>query len=76
MSKQELTPWFAADVRPVRRGCYEVKTSDFPSPNYRFWTGDGWSGTYETPDRDWSGSTSMYRHGHGLQGWRGLAKKP
>ena len=71
MSKK-LTPWFPANVTPVRVGVYEIDTDEFEAPNYRTWLGSGWSGTYIGPIES---SVSLYRPGQGLKAWRGLAEE-
>ena len=72
----KLTPWFPADVQPVRRGLYEVQTDDFEAPNYRVWLGDGWSGTYGSPRnyRDARPLTERAIYPPTATPWRGLLK--
>ena len=37
---EDLTPWFPADVKPVRPGVYRVKY--FGDCGYAFWDGKRW----------------------------------
>lgn len=85
MSEQELTPWFPANVKPARKGVYEVRDNVFTRYRaFAYWNGErfGW--------RCWDGAP------HDAQGavndafvcsnyetclaprvaWRGLAKDP
>lgn len=71
MSKQELTPWFPADMKPVRVGMYERE--------YNFWTGldarDYWNGEkwIVCLNGFWDGSDYSATS---LKKWRGLASDP
>ena len=38
----KLTPWFPADVLPVREGVYEVQPMSYPGPFYRYFDGERW----------------------------------
>ena len=41
MTKQ-MTPWFPADVKPVRVGLYEIQTTTAWRPYYAYWSGKQW----------------------------------
>jgi len=42
--KQKLTPWFPADVKPVRDGVYKT------AHGYQFWSGKFWGGWSSTKE--------------------------
>lgn len=72
MSKK-LTPWFPADVKPVRKGVY-IASLFRHEKWYRYWDGRSWStggpsvaGCLRNPTDDWVHA--------GLE-WRGLAEQP
>ena len=81
----KLTPWFPANVNPVREGLYQIRGCHFEDyidyDNFRFWLGDGWSDTFGTPE--WAerfkaakpyGIHTSYEPGQDMTGWRGVAK--
>jgi hypothetical protein len=39
---KDLTPWFPADVKPVRPGVYRVAYAYFGDTCYAFWDGRRW----------------------------------
>lgn len=68
MTNPELTPWFPADVKPVRVGYYEIDW--YGDGNMRGLSPDYWDG------KQWrlfgpSGDIFV-----GAPSWRGLAVKP
>lgn len=70
------TPWFSAEVRPVRRGVYERR---FPSGTIKFakWDGRKWHTGYGV-DPLWAASennVSGYQCDFGDPDWRGLTTK-
>jgi hypothetical protein len=77
MSKQKLTPWFPASVKPARDGVYEVRGTSFDERNFRRWNGSGWGSTFGAPSVICQQDESvLYRHGEDMTGWRGLAEQP
>ncbi len=79
MNKPKLTPWFPADVKPVRKGVYQVEDEEdenFPGQTfgYKHWDGSIFGLFCSDP-------TSAKRNGSldsafRVKFWRGLAKKP
>jgi hypothetical protein len=67
MSK-ELTPWFPADVKPVRPGKYNSSYQRDPNVFF-YWDGKQW---VYGPDSGLRGSACTVQD----REWRGLAKKP
>lgn len=75
MSKQTLTQWFPADVKPVHVGVYEkISPNAVGGGGYAFWDGKNWGGFaedyYEALQR--SGWKTVFPNDL----WRGLAVKP
>ena len=66
-----LTRWFPGDVRPARRGVYQLRCGKFRP--YALWTGGAWLYPYPTPAQAAKAAT-VTRHQHWP--WRGLAEKP
>lgn len=73
-TKSKLTPWFPETVDPARVGIYEVEDERWEAPNYRYWSGRGWSCTYSQPSWRAAAEGDVYRAGYSR--WRGLAKNP
>lgn len=42
MSKRKRTPWFPANVKPVRNGWYETLTRELRHVERRYWNGVRW----------------------------------
>lgn len=74
----KMTPWFPAHIRPVHLGLYLVDTDKFNAPNYRYWTGIGWSCTYGSVANAKQFATNELPTIYGADEtpWRGLAVKP
>ena len=70
MSK--YTPWFPADVMPVRRGVYEVDALS-GIRWYRRWDGKVWFSGDNTPENAASSKCPLVMNAHP---WRGLAEPP
>lgn len=81
----KLTHWYPANINPVRIGLYEIRGSHFEGrddcDNFRFWLGNGWSGTFGTPEGAGKFKAThpyrihtLYNPGQGMTGWRGVAK--
>lgn len=73
MSKK-LTPWFPADVKPVRVGVYKARLTKNPEVSgFGFWDGRRWGWLHNTEQRamtdDLEGSSQNKE-------WRGLASDP
>jgi hypothetical protein len=71
---EKLTPWFPADVKPVRVGVYQTKVDALPGERfYNYWDGGSWHGGESTP-------AVAYKHcdyqPDGVDYWRGLSRKP
>ena len=43
-----LTPWFPADVKPVRVGVYEIHTNSWEA-YYAYWSGQKWGCVADHP---------------------------
>lgn len=71
MSKPKLTPWFNWDVRPTRKGTYEVSIGTGETA-WRLWTGREWLAFRGSPE------CARVERIVGLQPceWRGLAEPP
>ena len=69
----ELTPWFPADVTPVRPGVYQ---RGFPNGVwcYAEWTGAQWLIGQMTAKK--AARSRKVSYLQGSFGWRGLAKDP
>jgi len=67
----KLTPWFPADVMPVRPGVYEVNAR--PGPWYRRWDGRHWFAGDHTPENAASSKCALFMN---TNPWRGLAEPP
>ena len=63
--KQELTPWYPADIKPVRVGKYQVKCAVkyFHEYFYAYWDG-----------KQWVDGLNQYRLIYQDREWRGLTK--
>lgn len=74
MKEDQLTPWFPAEVKPVRIGFYQTMFGSTLSEGYSFWDGKNWWCQYKGLDRAifWGS-----RDGKGDQTkiWRGLRSK-
>jgi hypothetical protein len=68
----KLTPWFPADVKPVRVGVYEVRMK---APWYRYWDGVHWHAGHCTPKLACPLS-HMPLEETPSEPWRGLAEEP
>lgn len=69
----ELTPWFPADVKPIRPGVYAtqyVKDVD----GFSYWDGEKWG--YQAEDVYRAGSAGYRNFCRPLRPWRGLAADP
>jgi hypothetical protein len=71
----KLTPWFPANVKPVRAGVYEVK-GDPKYKWHRYWDGKDWYCGSFTPN----GAVANFNE-YRLRAvikfpWRGLAEEP
>ena len=69
----KLTPWFPANVKPVRAGVYEVKEDD-PPAWYRRWDGECWYVGDATPER--AAQETIVLASWLRAPWRGLAEEP
>lgn len=75
MSKPRVTPWFPADVKPVRVGVYETVQGGLEYFNY--WDGLRWHGAMGTPqDAETFATCHNPSWENAPQKWRGLARKP
>lgn len=77
MSKQKLTPWFPADVMPVRPGVYETEFDDcadsFTWHGYSRWDGFRWWNQFNTVAHAANGGAWKYEGAVQEKRWRGLA---
>lgn len=84
MTKQRLTPWFPASVKPVHVGYYEVRNESYMHWNSkgrlvgrksRYWNGKKWLTTDPKGHLGFISEPSIMGS-HPSQQWRGLAEKP
>jgi hypothetical protein len=71
----KLTPWFPADVKPVRAGVYEVNAEFHDPPWYRYWNGEFWHAGGHTPEYA-AQQPRISLEDILLAPWRGLAEEP
>lgn len=74
MTAPKLTPWFPADVKPVRVGVYETRDVSVYGSKYQCWNGKWW-GCYSFDVK------KAYKDRRGKSccqcvEWRGLAVQP
>jgi hypothetical protein len=67
------TPWFPANVKPVRAGVYEIQ-DDGPPAWYRRWDGKDWYVGDATPKR--AAQEAVVLASYLRAPWRGLAEEP
>ena len=68
---EDLTPWFPADVKPVRLGVYEVQMNNC---RFAYFDGERWGWAFSTVRK-----ANKDRHTTGAiqsKVWRGLNKEP
>lgn len=77
VKKAKLTPWFPADVNPVRVDEYECSRLEHQSRVTRrlHWSGAGWSYSANHPHGAWIGGTACMFVSD-KDKWRGLASDP
>lgn len=80
MSQKKLTPWFPGDVKPTRKGVYELEA--LPAP-YHYFDGKNWSVAGASPKQysigKWKSLPTCDKVGctyHLRRRWRGLASDP
>lgn len=71
-TRASLTPWFPAEVKPVRKGVYLV-SSVLAQNVYCRWNGSVWCGSETAVDRASKQRIPSYKQD---RQWRGLAVKP
>jgi hypothetical protein len=74
----KLTPWFPANVKPVRAGVYEVKEGRM-WVWYRYWDGQFWYAGAPSPwsARNWLLVPIGVKDAAGMAlSWRGIAEEP
>lgn len=70
----KLTPWFASEQKPVRRGVYEIKPAIYPDGAFSYWNGKRWGWICRTKEEaEQRQGERTYRQD--CQ-WRGLAEEP
>lgn len=72
-SKRKLTPWFPANVKPVREGIY-IATVVRGDTFYRYWDGKVWHCGGDTVAKA-AANRGFWRFQNQIR-WRGLAEKP
>ncbi len=72
--KPKLTPWFPADVEPVRKGVYEVDFGNRLSW-FAYWDGQGF-GYRSTTIKSAHDCRHYKTYLSGKTAWRGLAQEP
>lgn len=70
MKEDQLTPWFPAEVKPVRKGLY---MTSMDNKGYSWWSGKEWGIQYE--DRMRAAFFSPGTCGSQQKQWRGLRSK-
>jgi|APGre2960657373_1045057.scaffolds.fasta_scaffold136004_1 hypothetical protein len=68
----KLTPWFPANVKPVRVGVYEVRMK---APWYRYWDGVHWHAGHCTSELACA-LPHLPIENTPPEPWRGLAEEP
>ena len=68
---EDLTPWFPADVKPVRPGVYEVQTI---TGRFAYFDGYSWGWSFATKREAERDRDPWYAMQKKL--WRGLNKEP
>jgi hypothetical protein len=68
----KLTPWFPANVKPVRAGVYEIQ--DSLAAWYRRWDGMNWYVGDSEPER--AAQETIVLASYLRAPWRGLAEEP
>lgn len=80
MSKQKLTPWFPASVKPVREGVYEVRSPMWGTDEtcHSYWNGEFFNYISSAHERS-IGIAFDERHlsgaGDTVTQWRGLKEQ-
>lgn len=71
------TPWFPANVKPVRAGVYEIQGDGLPAW-YRYWDGQFWhvGGPSPWSARNWVLTPISVEEAGLVKPWRGLAEEP
>jgi hypothetical protein len=74
MNTKSLTPWFPADVKPVRVGVYERDMGASLCGKYSHWNGQWWGGWANTVES----AADNANYGSEVQNkpWRGLSADP
>lgn len=77
MKKLKLTPWYPADVKPVRKGVYDTQSQG--GDGYAYWDGRHWFPFKSTASTALKRGTELSDLGiaeyQGKQ-WRGVAYDP
>jgi glycogen debranching enzyme len=76
MSKEKLTPWFPGNVKPARRGVYEVNGFFSSSCWYSYWNGSWWGWLNPSPADALREKGFKTRRDQDDIKWRGLATRP
>ena len=71
----KLTPWFPPEVKPVRKGVYEIRDDSLGMTFYAYWSGYFFGGgmceRQDAADARWA-----FTINDSVSAWRGLAEKP
>ena len=70
----KLTPWYPPEVKPVRKGVYEVCFTALPW--YRYWDGRFWWNGSFSPFDAFNRRAERFVNGECKDDWRGLAEEP
>lgn len=70
----KLTDWIPGDIKPVRVGVYQRRTTSDGYVAWSYWNGRYW-GSYEIT-AEWACLERKYKSGFQNIPWRGLAEKP
>ncbi len=77
--KAKLTPWFPPEIKPMRKGVYQVAYWSQERPSYAKWFNGIWRGSYSGISAETLRlADADNRHQNYRQNleWRGLARKP
>lgn len=76
----QLTDWYPADVKPVRKGVYETIFTDWKgivsNAGYSLWDGNLWSFTEASPQANFSEGAVLSKEWRGVRRWVLVTNRP
>jgi hypothetical protein len=75
----KLTNWFPPEVKPVRKGVYDIAKGVFSAPWFGYWNGKKWVSVGNTPYKAMEHPYAAWDDFPAIRQdfeWRGLARKP